>query len=266
MCFARSYRETWARLSRTEDAGALEDWAGACLALLDVNAGPACLLAFMQESVRRPGGTPLELASEMGFLAAEICRHAGSRAATSSLQAPHAGAPDRSAPSGDARAGGALCRAWPQSGPGPVMRSLRPSRSRARQPRRDARGGFVAAGPQGWRRPTPRAVWLSSRLRDPLARTTADARRWRPQLRRSRAHAESLCDRALGKAADPAGGRCGGSQAMPLRTRLAAGIVRVPARFPGRAEGSAPFPVQGDRRSRYRASRARTRFVFLSDS
>jgi len=81
------FRATWDDLSHHFDATELEAWASAVLQLANVNAGPACLIAYWHAS---KGGAaheeiaPLLVAAQM---AADICRHAGARAATSALQA-----------------------------------------------------------------------------------------------------------------------------------------------------------------------------------
>ncbi|MDF2619108.1 MAG: von Willebrand factor type [Xanthobacteraceae bacterium] len=72
------------RLSMRLDEDALEDWGAGGLALLEVNAGPGCLLAYWCAS--------LELAAhgglgEMARQAAAICREAGGKAAAATLDA-----------------------------------------------------------------------------------------------------------------------------------------------------------------------------------
>ncbi|MFO1109330.1 MAG: VWA domain-containing protein [Bradyrhizobium sp.] len=81
------FRATWDELSHHFDATELEAWAGAVLQLANVNAGPACLIAYWDAckgSAPREEIAPLLAAAQ---LATDICRHAGARAATSALQA-----------------------------------------------------------------------------------------------------------------------------------------------------------------------------------
>jgi hypothetical protein len=81
------FRATWDDLSHQFDANELEAWADAVLVLAHVNAGPACLIAYWDASkseARRGEITPLLAAAQT---AADICRHAGARAATTALQA-----------------------------------------------------------------------------------------------------------------------------------------------------------------------------------
>jgi len=81
------FRATWDDLSHHFDPTELETWAGAVLQLANVNAGPACLIAYWDASkggAAREEIAPLLAAAQM---AADICRHAGARAATSALQA-----------------------------------------------------------------------------------------------------------------------------------------------------------------------------------
>lgn len=81
------FRATWDDLSHHFSASELEGWAGAVLQLAHVNAGPACLIAFWDASksgAAREEIAPLLAAAQM---AADICRHAGARAAAAALQA-----------------------------------------------------------------------------------------------------------------------------------------------------------------------------------
>ena len=81
------FRATWDDLSHHFDATELEAWAGAVLQLANVNAGPACLIAYWDASksgVAREEIAPLLAAAQM---ATDICRHAGARAAASALHA-----------------------------------------------------------------------------------------------------------------------------------------------------------------------------------
>jgi nitric oxide reductase NorD protein len=81
------FRATWDDLSHHFDASELEAWAGAVLQIANVNAGPACLIAYWDASksdAAREEIAPLLAAAQM---ATDICRHAGGRAAASALHA-----------------------------------------------------------------------------------------------------------------------------------------------------------------------------------
>ena len=76
----------WETLSRGFDGVAMDAWAGAVLDLANVNAGPACLIAYWEASTT---DTAAEIAPLLGAAqsAAEICRRAGAAAATHALKA-----------------------------------------------------------------------------------------------------------------------------------------------------------------------------------
>ncbi|WP_024511880.1 VWA domain-containing protein [Bradyrhizobium sp. ARR65] len=78
---------TWDTLSRHFDAAECEAWAGAVLALANVNAGPSCLIAYW-EACSNAASTS-EIAPLLGAAQAttEICRQAGAQAASASLKA-----------------------------------------------------------------------------------------------------------------------------------------------------------------------------------
>lgn len=78
------FERAWRRLPK-DDAAALEDWAAAALELAEVNAGPACQLAFW--SVAAGGMVSLRMQAVSGRGAAAVCRHAGARAALACLEA-----------------------------------------------------------------------------------------------------------------------------------------------------------------------------------
>ncbi|MBV8925848.1 MAG: VWA domain-containing protein [Bradyrhizobium sp.] len=81
------FRASWDDLSHHFDAAELEAWSAAVLQLANVNAGPACLIAYWDASkdgAERGEIAPLLAAAQT---AADICRHAGARAATSALRA-----------------------------------------------------------------------------------------------------------------------------------------------------------------------------------
>ncbi len=78
------FEHAWRRLPK-HDAAALEDWAAAAVELIEVNAGPACQLAFWSATA---GGTAsLRVQAASGRAAATVCRHAGARAALACLEA-----------------------------------------------------------------------------------------------------------------------------------------------------------------------------------
>jgi uncharacterized protein YegL len=81
------FRETWDDLSHHFDATELEAWSDAVLQLANVNAGPACLIAYWEAS--RDGAEREEIAPLLAAAqtAADICRHAGAGAATAALRA-----------------------------------------------------------------------------------------------------------------------------------------------------------------------------------
>ena len=78
-----SFEQSWSALPDADEA-VLEAWAGAVLALVDVNAGPACLIAFWSAST----GAERDLAActASGLAAASVCRAAGARATLACLQ------------------------------------------------------------------------------------------------------------------------------------------------------------------------------------
>ncbi len=79
-----SFDQSWHALPDADEP-TLNSWAGAVLALVDVNAGPACLIAFWSAS----SGTGCDLAAcaTSGLAAASVCRLAGARATLACLQA-----------------------------------------------------------------------------------------------------------------------------------------------------------------------------------
>jgi nitric oxide reductase NorD protein len=80
-----AYRAAFDHLAARHAPDALEAWATGVLELVDVNAGPSCLLAFWRLSRNQSserGTAPLVAAAHA---AAEICRHAGARAATAAI-------------------------------------------------------------------------------------------------------------------------------------------------------------------------------------
>jgi len=81
------FRATWDDLSHHFDPAELEAWAGAVLALAHVNAGPACLIAYWDASKSGAGREEIAPLLAAAQTAADICRHAGAKAATAALKA-----------------------------------------------------------------------------------------------------------------------------------------------------------------------------------
>ncbi len=77
------FQAAWLRL-RDRAPSLVDSWAGVSLGLVQVNAGPACLVAFWQLCVGDVGSVPAVL--KAGRAARAICRHAGARAALACLQ------------------------------------------------------------------------------------------------------------------------------------------------------------------------------------
>jgi Mg-chelatase subunit ChlD len=108
----------WDTLSHYFGAAELEAWAGGVLDLANVNAGPACLIAYWEASSNAASTRAIAPLLGAAQTAAEICRHAGAQAATASLKA--LGPARRVFGSGAAlsrwwRAMGALARQAPES-------------------------------------------------------------------------------------------------------------------------------------------------------
>ena len=78
------FHSAWRSLPQS-DPDALEDWASAAVELIEVNAGPACQLAFWKASASLQA--PLHVSAFNGRAAAAICRSAGARAALACLEA-----------------------------------------------------------------------------------------------------------------------------------------------------------------------------------
>jgi len=80
------FNSTWDLLAPRMDPAQLEQWSACVLRLMNVNAGPSCLIAFWDESRHVRGGEDLSALLASGHAAIDICRHAGARAATTALQ------------------------------------------------------------------------------------------------------------------------------------------------------------------------------------
>lgn len=81
------FRATWDGLSDRFDAAELETWAGATLELVHVNAGSSCLIAYWETSRAAAQGEEMTSLLIAAQTTANICRHAGARAATATLLA-----------------------------------------------------------------------------------------------------------------------------------------------------------------------------------
>lgn len=81
------FQLAWDELSARYDTDDLEAWAAAALLLIDVNAGPSCLVAFWEICRRQPRNEGIAPLIGAASAAANICRHAGAKAATASLTA-----------------------------------------------------------------------------------------------------------------------------------------------------------------------------------
>jgi nitric oxide reductase NorD protein len=81
------FRATWDALSHHFDPVELEGWAAAVLLLANVNAGPACLIAYWDASKAAAPREEIAPLLATAQSATDICRHAGARAATMALRA-----------------------------------------------------------------------------------------------------------------------------------------------------------------------------------
>ena len=81
------FRRTFDHLAARAGANAMERWAEGVLALVDVNAGASCLIAYWNISRSEPPGEDLTPLVAAAHATATICRHAGARAATAAIQA-----------------------------------------------------------------------------------------------------------------------------------------------------------------------------------
>ena len=78
----RPHAQVWPRV-RSHGPALIQRWAEATIALSQVNAGPACIIAFWHAA----GETDLALLLSDGEAAAELCRRAGAKAALACLEA-----------------------------------------------------------------------------------------------------------------------------------------------------------------------------------
>lgn len=80
------FNSSWAPLALRLNPSQLEQWSACVLRLINVNAGPACLIAFWNEGRHVRSGEDLSALLTSGHAAVDVCRHAGARAASSALQ------------------------------------------------------------------------------------------------------------------------------------------------------------------------------------
>lgn len=81
------FRSAWDHLAAHLNTDELELWADGVLKLIDVNAGPTCLIAFWNVSKSQPPDDGLAPLIAAAHAAADICRHAGARAAAATITA-----------------------------------------------------------------------------------------------------------------------------------------------------------------------------------
>ena len=81
------FRAAYDHLAAQAGAEELERWAIGVLDLVNVNAGPSCLVAYWSISKTQPPGQDLTPLIAAAHGAAGICRHAGARAAAATIQA-----------------------------------------------------------------------------------------------------------------------------------------------------------------------------------
>ena len=227
-----------------------------CSQLANVNAGPACLIAYWDASkdgAAREEIAPLLAAAQM---AADICRHAGARAATAALQAlPVAARAFGSGP--------ALARWWR------VMELLARQAAESVEPVAarmneilapgtiDAFENFVAAGlraASGNKARRHRFLLAGGRARAPHDRARSRQRQlsWRP--RSSSRPSSPRCGAARRCcAAFPADN----NQAAQRRASIAGPLIRLPEIYRGVQGDAARDAVSRRRRACAGASRAR---------
>ncbi len=214
------FERAWRRLPK-HDAAALEDWAAAALELIEVNAGPACQLAFWSAAA---GGTAsLRMQAASGRAAAAVCRDAGARAALACLEAlPSA--------MGTADGDEALRRWW--QGLERLAREaadcVAPAARHAQRLLADRRGrvfaDFVAAGLKAYAKdPARRRAFFA--LEDPWARALLTRR---PDVPGFEALSRLLSAYSRAVWGDVATLRAGPSDSPQPRASLAGRVVLMP--------------------------------------
>jgi hypothetical protein len=81
------FNSVWDHLATRFDANELELWAGGVLELVNVNAGPTCLIAFWNVSKSQPPDDSLAPLIAAAHATANVCRHAGACAAAATITA-----------------------------------------------------------------------------------------------------------------------------------------------------------------------------------
>lgn len=81
------FNSAWDHLATRFDADELELWASGVLELVNVNAGPTCLIAFWNVNKSQPPDDSLAPLIAAAHATADICRHAGARAAAATITA-----------------------------------------------------------------------------------------------------------------------------------------------------------------------------------
>jgi nitric oxide reductase NorD protein len=82
-----TFRDAWERVTTGMPERDVEAWAEGALTLAYVNAGPGCLLAFWRASAEAKSRIGLDTLAMLADSFADVCRHAGAKAALHGLQA-----------------------------------------------------------------------------------------------------------------------------------------------------------------------------------
>ncbi len=82
-----AFENTRDHLAASRDAGDIDAWSAGALALLNVNAGASCLIAYFKIGKALSPGHDIAPMIAAANAATDICRHAGARAATACLDA-----------------------------------------------------------------------------------------------------------------------------------------------------------------------------------
>ncbi len=229
------FLSAWRQIDAAADSpAALEEWCRAVLALLDVNAGAASLIAFW--SLRPVAGADLSALAAIGRAAASICRQAGAAATRASLEAT-----GRLADAAGARAAG---RGWwrglhrlAEAAPGCVAAAAAQAETIIAATGIDGFPDFIAAGLKTVPDRAGRLAYFS--LQHPAAREALDRAGAGPGFseleRRLSLFATALWGRR--PALLPAPARAGQS---PRRATLADGVVLLPASLRGVPPAQAP--------------------------
>ncbi len=222
------FLSAWRQIDAAADSpAALDDWCRAVLALLDVNAGAASLIAFW--SLRPVPGADLSALAGVGRAAASICRQAGAAATRACLEAT-----GRLADAAGARAAG---RGWwrglqrlADQAPACVAAAAAQAETIIAATGIDGFPDFIAAGLKTMPDRAGRLAYFS--LQHPAAREALDRAGAGPGFseleRRLSLFATALWGRR--PALLPAPARAG---QQPRRATLADGVVLLPASLRG---------------------------------